>query len=285
MPRALLAAVLTTGMALGVLAAPAGLGAAPQGPLGPLNLEKPLNLTADEVTVDNTGTGLVARGHVVVTYGVDRATADLLRLNRSARTAELTGHAQVTNPQGRASGDRVLLYLTPDDQVSRVVLTGNAGLESREYAFSADQINADRGSGHVLAQGHVNAFSAPDLIVTGERATYDQRTQYTMVTGHPVASNKAGRLRGDWFELFRASSRAVVHGPVEAEVYGATITGSGATIDFKRSTAVFTGSVVVTRRQGTLWADRVTIYYEVRRITAEGTTHARFNDLGEDTAP
>ncbi len=252
---------------------------------GPLTLDKPVNLVADEITVDHTGAGLIARGHVQVTYGVARAAADLLRLNRPARTAELRGHVKVTDPQGRASGDTVVLYLTPAEQVTRAVITGNAAIDGREYALSADQIVADRGSGRLGAQGHVNAFSAPDLIVTGERASYDQHTQYMVVTGHPVASNKAGRLRGDWFELFRAANRAVVHGPVEAEVYGATIAGSGATVDLKRSTAVFTGHVQVTRRQGTIWADRVTIYYETRRIVAEGATRARFNDLEERGSP
>ncbi len=294
MSRPLLAAVLTVGMAFGVLDASARLGAlgvgspaaaAPKGPLGPFNLEQPLNLIADQVTVDNTGAGLVARGHVVVTYGPDRATADLMRLDRAARTAALSGHVQITDPRGRASGDSVLLYLTPDNRVRRVVTAGNAAFESPEYALSADRIDADRAADRIAAEGHVNAFWAPDLIVTGQRATYDQRTQYAVVTGHPVASNKAGRVQGDWFELFQAANRAVVHGPVEAEVYGATITGAGATIDFKASTAVFTGHVVVTRRQGTLWADRVAIYYDAQRIVAQGTTHARFNDLEDETAP
>jgi len=110
MARLLLAAVLAVEVGLGVLAVPAGVGAAPQGPLGPLNLDKPLNLTADEVTVDDTGTGLVARGHVVVTYGPDRATADLLRLNRAARTAELTGRVQITDPKAHRT--------EPRDQIS-----------------------------------------------------------------------------------------------------------------------------------------------------------------------
>ncbi len=285
MARLLLAAVLAAEVGLGLLAVPAGVGAAPQGPLGPLSLDKPLNLTADEVTVDNTGTGLVARGHVVVTYGPDRATADLLRLNRAARTAELTGHARITDPKARASGNTVFLYLTAGNQVTRVVTTGSASFESPEYSLAADRIDADRTTDRLAADGHVNAFAAPDMIVTGERATYDQRRKYGVVTGHPSASNKAGRLRGNWFELFRGANLAVVHGPVEAEVYGATITGAGATIDFTKSAAVFTGRVVVERRQGTLWADRVTIYYDTRRIMAEGETHAKFNDLGEDTTP
>lgn len=254
--------------------------AAPAGPP-----PEPLNVAADEVVVDNAGGDLVARGHVRLTYGSQRAVADLLRLDRAAHTAELSGHVVVTDPRGRASGDTVTLRFTPDNQVSQITIEGNAGLESPQYALSADRIVADRRAASVLAEGHVNAFSAPDFLVTGDRATYDERRQYGVVAGHPEVSNKAGRLRGELIELFHASDRAVVHGPIIAEVYGATITAAQATVDFKTPAAVFTGRVVMTRRQGTLTADRVTIFYKTRRIVAQGQTHATFRDLGNDSAP
>ncbi len=291
MRRGLALAVLSVGVTLAVGAGsgpfdtPRSAVAAPVAPR-PFNADKPLTVVADEVTVDNPGRRLVARGHVVLTYGVDRATADLLRFDRAARTAELSGHVRVADPDGRASGGTVLLFLTEDlGEITRTVMTGGAVLEGKEYSLSADRIDADRASGGLVAEGHVNAFSAPDLIITGARATYDHRRQYGVVTGGAVVSNRAGRLLGNWLEVFRAEHRAVVHGPAQAEVYGATITGAGATVDFRRSTAVFTGHAVVTRRQGTLWADRVTVYYEARRISAEGTTRARFTDLGEDASP
>ncbi len=291
MRRGLALAVVSVGVALCVGAGPGpfdvprSAAAAPAAPR-PFNVDKPLNLVADEVLVDNSGKSLVARGHVVLTYGADRATADLLRLDRVAHTAELNGHVRVTDPDGRASGETVLLYLTQDfNEITRSVMTGGAVLEGKEYSLSADRIDADRASGNLVAEGHVNAFSAPDLIITGARATYDHRRQYGVVTGHPIVSNRAGRLLGNWLEVFRAEHRAVVHGPVQAEVYGATITGAGATVDFMKSAAVFTGNAVVTRRQGTLWADRVTVYYEARRISAEGSTRARFTELNEETSP
>ncbi len=245
----------------------------------------PFTLNADEVTADNTGTKLVARGHVAMTYKTGRATADLLHFNRSTRVAVLSGHVTVTDPQGRASGDSVTLYLTHDDQVSRMVALGNAGVEAPEYALTADQIDADRRSDRLAAEGHVTMFSAPDLIATGDRARYDRRTRYAVVTGHPVVENRAGRVIGDWIELFRAKDRAVVHGPVEAEVYGATITGAEAAVDLRRATAVIRGHVMITRRQGILQADQVTIFYEAQRIIAEGTTHMTFADLGGSAQP
>jgi lipopolysaccharide export system protein LptA len=259
--------------------------AAPQAPAGSLHPAKPLNIAADEVVVDNAGGGLTARGHVRLTYGAQVATADLLRLNRAARTAELSGHAVVTDPGGRVSGDAVTLYLTPANQVGRIVVTGHAAAETRDYALSADRIVADRRAGRLLAEGHVNAFAAPDLLVTGDRAMYDPARQYAVLSGHPVAENKAGRVQGDRIEMFRAQHRAVVHGPVEAEVYGATITADQATVDFTASTAAFAGHVTMARRQGTLWADLVTIFYDARRLVAQGATRVHLNDLGEGSAP
>lgn len=281
---AVIFAVLVAGFAL--VAAVAGAVPARPAALPPGGaFERPLNMAADDVTVDNTGTGLIARGHVRVTYGADVATADLLHLTKASRTAELSGHVLISDPQGKASGETVVLYVTPDNRIARVVMRGNAAVEGREYALSADVIDADRTGGRVVAEGHVNAFSAPDLIATGGRMTYDQRTQHAVLSGHPVISNKVGRIEGGWMELFRAERRGVIHGPVAADVYGATITGAGAAVDFKTSVAVFTGHVVMTRRQGTLWADRVTVYYNARRIRAGGTTRAHFNDLGDGGTP
>jgi len=277
------AAILTAALATGSLLSAPGT-ATPAG-AGTGLIATPGSLAADDVTVDNTGVILVARGHVGLTYGAVRATADLLRLNRPARVAALSGHVKVTDPQGTVSAEMVTLWLTSDEQVSRVVAAGHAGVETSEYALSADQIVADRRSDRVEAQGHVSMFSAPDLIVAGGRASYDRRTQHAVVSGHAVVENKAGRVTGDWMELFRAQNRAIVHGPVGAEVYGATITAADATVDLRQATAVFTGHVVITRRQGTLQADRVTVLYETQRIIAVGATHATFTELGESVAP
>lgn len=259
--------------------------AAPAGNMSFPVLQAPLNVTADEVTVDNTGTGLVARGHVRMTYQAGVATADAMRLVKADRVTQFTGHVIVTDPHGRATGDDVTVTFTPDNQVSRIVMAGNAAAESRDYSLQADHILADRAAHRLAADGHVTAFSAPDLIINGDRATYNQDARYGVVSGHAVVSNRGGRMLGDWVELFQDKQQAAVHGPVAAEVYGATITGQAATIDFVKASAVFAGHVTVTRRQGTLSADRVTIFYNDRRLVAEGTTHARFTDLDSDSTP
>ena len=263
-------------------ARPAEAAAAPASPLPFPALQGPLNVTADEVIVDNSGAGLTARGHVRLTYAAGVATANVMHLRRAERTAELTGNVTMTDPQGKATGDDITVTFTAGNQVSKITMAGNASAETKEYALQADHIAADRAVGRLVANGHVTMFTAPDLIVNGDRAVYNQGAHYGVVSGHVVASNRAGRILGQWVEFFQQKQQATVHGPVTAEVYGATITGSVAHIDFVKSSAIFTGHVLVTRRQGTLNADRVTIFYNTRRLIAEGATHAHFTDLESD---
>ncbi len=246
-------------------------------------LQGPLNVTADEVTVDNTGAGLTARGHVRLTYAAGVATANVMRLRRADRTAQFTGNVTLTDPQGKATGDDITVTFTAGNQISRITMAGSASAETKDYALQADHIAADRAVGRLVADGHVTMFTAPDLIINGDRAVYNQGAHYGVVSGHVVASNRAGRILGQWIEFFQQKEQATVHGPVTAEVYGATITGSVAHVDFAKSSAVFTGHVLVTRRQGTLNAERVTILYNARRLIAEGATHAHFTDLESDT--
>jgi lipopolysaccharide assembly outer membrane protein LptD (OstA) len=250
----------------------------------PSLLVRGLDIAADEVTTDSAGRTLQARGHVQVAYGGILAKADQLHWDRPVGSAKLTGHVVVIEPQIRVTGDAVSLEVTgPGYRVVSAVVTGHAAFESPQYALAADEITADRLSGRLAARGHLTLFSAPDVIITGERGIYDQHAQYAVVTGGATAANKDGRLQGEWIELFRASGRAVVHGPVVAELYGATITGDQAAVTFRTSSAVFMGHVVITQRKETVWADRATLSYGDRRIVAEGTTRARLADMDSTT--
>ena len=277
---AVLAAVTLAGTTGFGIAAPVRTDAAP--PSGFPTLQGPLNVTADEIVVDNTGTQLTARGHVRLTYEAGVATANMLRLHRPERTAEFSGNVVISDPRGKATGDRIVVAFSASNQVERITMDGGAGAETKDYALQGDHIVADRAAGRLVADGHITLFTAPDLIANGDRATFEQAAHYGTVSGHVIASNRLGRILGDWVEFFQQKKQATIHGPVTAEVYGATITGGLARIDFPKSTAVFSDHVQVTRRQGTLTADRVTILYETRRLIAEGTTHAHFTDLEGD---
>ncbi|HLW59072.1 MAG TPA: LptA/OstA family protein [bacterium] len=240
---------------------------------------------ADQVSVDARGSTLIATGHVAVTYGSLRATSDALRLYRPTGVAVFTGHVSVADPTVKAVADTVTLFVVHEQRVARALLAGHASVESRSYALLADRIAADRDTGALAADGNVTLFSQPDLIATGSRVTYDERAQHAVIFGGGSAratiQNRDGRMLGSRMDLFRATDRAVIRGPIDADVYDAKLRGAGATIDLRQGIAVITGSVIVKRRQGTLWADRVTVFYRARRFVAEGATHLTYIDSGD----
>ena len=262
----------------------AGTGTAPPGTPG-----KPFNLAADDVNLSNDATMLVATGHVAVTYGSLRVTSDTLRIHRPTGTATFTGHVSATDETGRASAQAATLVVANESRVIRVALTGHASFETRSYAVLADQIVTDRQRNRLTAAGHVTVYSQPDLIVTGAHVTYEEGPQRAVVRGEGTVratiQNRDGRLRGTWIEVSRATGVARVHGPVDAEIYDATLTGADATIDLERGTALITGDVTVTRRGGTLRADRLTVHYRTRQFVAEGTTSMSLSDLTEPSSP
>jgi lipopolysaccharide export system protein LptA len=268
----------------GGLAAAAGAGPAVSG-----TPAKSFNLAADDVSVSNDGTALVATGHVAVTYGSLRVTSDTLRIHRPTGTATFTGHVSAADERGRASAQAATLAVANESRVVRVALTGHASFETRSYAVLADRIVSDRQRNRLTAAGHVTVYSQPDLIVTGAQVTYDEGPQRAVVRGEGTVratiQNRDGRLRGTWIEVSRATGVARVHGPVDAEIYDATLTGADATIDLERGTALITGDVTVSRRSGTLRADRLTVHYRTRQLVAEGTTSMSLIDLAEPSTP
>ena len=252
----------------------------------------PATFAADQVSVDARGSTLIATGHVAVTYGSLRATSDVLRLHRPTGVAVFTGHVSVADPTTKAVADTVTLFVVHEQRVARALLAGHASVESRSYALLADRIAADRDAGALAADGNVTLFSQPDLIATGSRATYDERAQHAVIFGGKSAratiQNRDGRMLGSRMDLFRGTERAVIRGPIDADVYDAKLSGADATINLRQGVAVITGRVTVKRRQGTLRADRVTVFYRARRLIAEGATDLTYidsGDAGESSAP
>lgn len=282
---AALVAVAGLGWGMGVLAAPAVPAPAAAGP----PLSKPAALSADHITVDNQGATLVATGHVAAVYGALHVTSDALRINRAAGTATFSGRVAITDPKGRASAQEVTLTVAGGERITLAVLRGRASVETPSSALLADRIAADRQHDRLEASGNVTLFSQPDLIVTGDRLAYDEGRQYAVIYGSAATrasvQNRDGRIRGSWIEVFRKARRAVVHGPIEAEIYDASLTGADATVDLDRGLAVITGHVKVARRQGTLLADQVTVFYRARRLVAEGATHMTLGGLDEAASP
>src|ERR1700737_54520 len=139
--------------ALGALAALWGVGSHVSGAAAP-PASAPGSLHADDISVDNTGTTLVATGHVAVAYGALHVASDALRISRPAGTATFTGHVAVTDDKGRASAEVATLTVLNESRVTAVVLTGRASVETRSYALLADRIVADRQRNRLTAAGH-----------------------------------------------------------------------------------------------------------------------------------
>jgi lipopolysaccharide export system protein LptA len=249
----------------------------------------PATLSADDIRIDNRGTTLTARGHVAIAYGGLRVRSDVLTVDRPRGVASFTGHVALTDAEGKASADAATVTVVHEDRVTQIALVGRASVETPSYALLADRIVADRPRSRLTGAGHVTLFSQPDLIVTGALLTYDVVPQRVVVHGGEGArstiQNRDGRIRGASMELARKTGQMVVHGPVEAEIYDATVTGAEAAIDLRGGTALITGHVTVSRRQGTLLADRLTVYYQSRRFIAEGATRMTLSDLDDASSP
>ncbi len=250
---ALRVAALVAAAGLGWGPIPAATSASPSparaGPASPV----PVTLSADHISVDTQGTTLSATGHVAAAYGALRVTSDALRIDRPTGTATFSGRVAVTDPKGRAAAQEVTVSVT-DGEVTLAVLSGRASVESPRYALRADRITADRRRNRLEATGNVTLLSHPDLIATGTGFSYDEGARHAVLRGDAATlatvQNRDGRIRGMQMEGFLDEGIVVV-----------------------------TGSVVVSRREGTLLADRVTVYYWTRRFVAEGTTHATIRDL------
>lgn len=232
-------------------------------------------LVGDDVVEQGGGRYLSARGHVRLISGQDRGTADMVRLDRLARQFTLEGHARVTTPHLRASADGILLFLSPADEVVRTILRGHAVVYSRDSILTAGQVDADRASGRAVATGHVVGRWDERLVATSDRATFDLRTGDAVLEGAPRVTGKMGWLQGRVIRFDRRRGLVHVAGPVTAEVDGAAIRGRTAEVNLRAESATFQGDVTVVRRQGTLWADRATVYYGRDRIVAEGGIRLR----------
>jgi lipopolysaccharide export system protein LptA len=245
-------------------------------------------ITADDIAVDSSGTTVIATGHVSVTYGSLHATSDALRVVRPTGTATFAGHVAMTDGERRATAETATVTVVGESRVTGLALAGRASVASAGYHLLADRIAADRQSGlsgRLAAAGHVTLTARPDIIVTGAVATYDQAADLAVVRGdaaRPAAfRNRDGRVAGAVLEFRRKTGDVEVRGPVTGRVYDAALQADEASVHLGDGTAVLRGHVRVVRGQGTLRADRLTVYYRARRFVAEGETHLSFTDAGE----
>jgi len=104
-----------------------------------------------------------------------------------------------------------------------------------------------------------------------------RRTTATLSGGASV-QNKDGSIRADRLEFVEGEQVAYARGNVTAVFQDTRITSSAATFYGGERKAVFREGVTVKTPGRTMKAEVVTVFYEDRRIIAEGETNITFEE-------
>lgn len=250
-----------------ILASPATAGGAPAGAL---------ELRAAEVTVRGGGQVIEARGNVRITDGTHRVRADRAVYTVRERRIELTGSVVIESPEGTLEAARALILLTPDRRLDSVEAAGGVELETRDRVLKASRVSYAVGGETITASGNVSLFMPPDLIATGQQLRADRAT--ATLSGRARVQNRDGFIEGDAIEVIEREQVAHVRGSVRSVFQDTTITANTATLFGNERKAVFRDNVTVTSPGRTLQAQQVTVFYESRRLVAEGETTIRFEE-------
>ncbi|MGH2398806.1 MAG: hypothetical protein ACRDF6_03095 [bacterium] len=252
-------------LVLALLSAPA-LAAAP----------RTLELRASEVTVEDGGRVIDARGAVRITDGRNRVRADRAVYTVRDRRIELTGAVSVVGEEGTLDAARALIRLTGDRQIDMVDARGAVKLQTRGRILRASRVSYTVGADAVSASGNVSLSMPPAILATGQSLVV-RRTTMTL-TGSARVQNQDGSIRADRLEFVEGEQVAYARGNVTAVFQETRITSSAATFYGGERKAVFRDGVTVTRPGRTMKAQVVTVFYESRRIVAEGETNITFDE-------
>ncbi len=196
-----------------------------------------------------------------------------------------------------------------DAQKRAAVLPRGGTLTTPTMSLEGDQITADLGTRHFLAEGHVmgrfldegvwtrlsaarlEADDRPDLqraeavgdvlatrddeALRGDRVVYDRLTRHGTVEGHAALMRGADRLRADRVTVDFGTDEAEALGHVELDRESQGFHGSGdaATYSGQTKTGVLSGHASVARGRDILTADRITVHLDQSEAIADG--HAR----------
>lgn len=252
-------------LVLALLAAPA-LAAAP----------RTLELRASEVTVQDGGRVIDARGAVRISDGRNRVRADRAVYSVQDRRIELSGAVSVAGDEGTLDAARAMIRLTGDRQIDLVEASGGVKLQTRGRILRASRVSYTVGADAVSATGNVSLSIPPAITATGQSLVV-RRAAMTL-TGSARVQNKDGSIRADRLEFVEGEQVAYARGNVTAVFQESRISSSTATFYGGERRAVFRDGVTVVRPGRTMKAQVVTIYYESRRIVAEGETNITFDE-------
>jgi LPS-assembly protein len=129
-----------------------------------------IKLEAKELTYDQKGNEVTARGDVIIRRGQTRLEAQEVQFNRSTNEASAVGDVRLTNPEGTVFADSVTLDL--DDETG--VLEG-ARIEVPRlgYSISGKRVEKGIGQSYSIQDGYFTTCRCPDgcpsWSITGEK--------------------------------------------------------------------------------------------------------------------
>lgn len=235
-----------------------------------------LELRASQVSILENGQVIDARGAVRITDGRNRVRADRAVYTLRDRRIQLTGNVSVAGDEGTLQADRGLIRLAADRRIDTVEASGRVKLQTGGRVLRASQVNYAVGSEVVSASGNVSLSVPPDIVATGQQLVV-KRNMATLSREAKV-QNQDGSIRADEVELFESEQIAHARGNVTAVVAETRITSQTATFNGRERKAVFRENVTVSRPGRTMKAEVVTVYFDGRRIVAEGDTNITLDE-------
>lgn len=236
-----------------------------------------IQINADSVTSTEGGQVVEARGHVLVTDGRIRVTADRLIYDRKGRQLKLTGSVKITTPQGTLQSGQATARLTRSNMLDAIEAMGDVSVRSADRTLQADRLTYLVKDATLIATGHVVVMFPPDLTVKGGEL-FARRTDVAIVTGRARVQSADGSIEADRLEVQGPAQTALARGNVVAIFQETRITSVSATLLAKENRAVFREKVTVTRPDRTMTAQVVTYYYKEKRIVAEGQTTIKIQE-------
>ncbi|MDR7521369.1 MAG: LptA/OstA family protein [Armatimonadota bacterium] len=234
----------------------------------------PLHISADEMHIDAATRVAVAVGRVRISDGTTTATAARATLYHREGRGVLAGQARVRGPQGLLEGDEITVWYTAR-AITRIVARGAASLEAEASLVTARVVTIAPSADTVTAEREVTLFVPPDVVATGARLVYQRARGTAVLEGRGRVANPDGFIEADRIEGTRRMASAVATGDVWSVFRDIEVRSRTAELVAAEQKAVFVGDVRVAQPGRRMTSERVTLWYGVGRVVAEGQTWMR----------
>jgi len=264
----------------------AGAGLAPEAAGGSAESPPPLEITgATLVEYDARTQQYTFRGpRVVIVRGDQRLEAPIVLYNAAARRVVLPEGGMVSTPTMQMTADQ----MTADLGARHVVAEGHVAARMLDEGvwttLRAARVIADDASALQRAEASGDVAAARgDQELRGDRILYDRRSQHGTVDGHAQFTRGGDRMLADHVDADLAAREAEATGHVLLEREGEGMRGSAdrATYSERARIAVLSGHAVLTRKQDMVSAEQITMHLDRNVVVAEG--HPRIVAFPQDT--